>query len=260
MTCRDVDSFIVAYASGAEVSPQVAAHIDGCGRCRPLVHAIRESGQTTRPSPEQLNRATAALVTDLKPVKPLVSEGALLLMLMLVLMVVAAVGGEEWGTAGFHALTWLQSIAVFIALGCSAVVLAFSAGRQIVPGSRLLLPPRMLLPAVLGVTTGMFAILFHPHHESTFVTNGLMCLRIGLECAIPAALLLWLLLRRGAILDAPLTGATVGALAGLGGVVVLEILCPNLSSYHILAWHIGAAFASTMGGLIIGYITERLRS
>jgi len=35
---------------------------------------------------------------------------------------------------------------------------------------------------------------------------------------------------------------------------VLEIFCPNLNEYHILAWHLGAALASVAGGVAIGGI------
>jgi len=108
----------------------------------------------------------------------------------------------------------------------------------------------------LGVIIGMFATLLRPHSDPTFVATGLVCLRIGLECAVPAALLLWLLLRRGAILNPIFTGATVGALAGLSGLTVLEIFCPNLNEYHILVWHVGAALASAVGGAAIGTFVE----
>ena len=104
----------------------------------------------------------------------------------------------------------------------------------------------------------MFAAVLHPQHEAAFVMTGLVCLRIGLECAFLTAPLAWLLLRRGAILDVPLTSATVGAFAGLAGLVVLEIFCPNLNVHHVIVWHLGAALASTMGGLVVGYLAAHL--
>jgi hypothetical protein len=52
------------------------------------------------------------------------------------------------------------------------------------------------------------------------------------------------------------TGATAGALAGLSGLTVLEIFCPNLNAYHILVWHMGAVLASAVGGMAIGILAE----
>jgi hypothetical protein len=123
-----------------------------------------------------------------------------------------------------------------------------------VPGSRLLLSPSLLAFAAIGILAGVVSILFHPHEEPTFVATGLVCLRIGLECAIPAALLFWLVLRRGAVLNPVATGVTAGAMAGLSGLVVLEIFCPNPNEYHVLVWHLGAVLASIAGGLAIGSI------
>ena len=92
--------------------------------------------------------------------------------------------------------------------------------------------------------------------ENSPPNTGLLCLEIGLACAIPAAALLWLVLRRGAILSPVLTGATAGALAGLSGLTVLEVFCPNLNKYHILVWHLGAVLASIIGCLAIGLLAE----
>jgi hypothetical protein len=134
--------------------------------------------------------------------------------------------------------------------------MAFLAGRQIVPGSKLPVSPYLSVVIVWGVFAGVIATLFRPHEEPAFVSTGLVCLRIGLECALTAGVLSWLLLRRGAILNPPPTGVTAGALAGLSGLTVLELFCPNPNAYHILVWHIAAASASALGGMAIGFIAE----
>jgi hypothetical protein len=256
LTCRDAEARIIPYAAGAAIPPQVATHIAGCEHCRRLARAIQETQPDVPPSPERLKQIEAGILADLKPVKPLVPGGVLFLAVMCVVVVVAALGSAELGNAGWRALSLLQRIAVFTALATATCLLAVSVGRQIVPGSALLLSPYLLVIAVLGVMTGIVATLFHPLQESTFVPTGLVCLRIGIECAIGAAFLLWLLLRRGAILHPMLTGATTGALAGLSGLTVLEIFCPNLNEYHILVWHLGAALTSSVGGVAIGSLAE----
>lgn len=252
VTCRDIDGFIILHVSGAAIPPEVAAHIAGCERCRQLADAIGETQRTAPPSPESLTRIENRILADLKPVKPLAPTSVLFFALMFFLVVVAAIGSAALGTSGWRVLSALQRIAVFTALAATAGLLAFSAVRQIVPGSRLLLSPYWPEIAVLGVMTGILAALFHPREESAFVSRGLKCLGIGLEYAIPTALLAWLLLRRGAVLNPVLTGATAGILAGLSGLTVLEIHCPNLNAYHILAWHIGSVLASVLGGVAIG--------
>lgn len=257
MTCRDSEGLIIPYASGASVSSEAAAHIAGCESCRRLARAMAQSPQIVPPLPDQLKTIEARILADLKPVKPLPSARVLAFALVFIVVVIAAVGGVGvLGTAGWRALSLLQRIAVFTALGGTAALAAFSAARQIVPGSRLLVSPWLLVVAVLGVMIGILTTLFHPHGETTFVATGLVCLRIGIECAIPAAILFWLVLQRGAILHPMFTGPTAGALAGLGGLTVLEIFCPNLNVYHILVWHLGVVLASAVGGLAIGTIAE----
>jgi hypothetical protein len=49
-------------------------------------------------------------------------------------------------------------------------------------------------------------------------------LKAGLPYAIPAALLFWLILRRGAILSPRIAGATTGMLAGLVAPLCLKYI------------------------------------
>ena len=256
MTCPDVEGLIIPYARGAAIPPEAASHIAGCERCRRLARAIGETQQGIPPSPERLQQIKAGILADLQPVKPLAPASTLFLALMFILAVVAAVGGGGLGIAGWRALTAPLRMTVFTALTAAAGLLAFSLVRQLAPGSRPLPSPYLMLVTVLGVIASLLATLFHPHEESTFVSTGLVCLKIGLECAICTALLSWLVLRRGAILNPLLTAVTAGALAGLSGLTVLEIFCPNLNEYHILVWHLGAVLVSLIVGVAIGTIAE----
>jgi hypothetical protein len=87
-------------------------------------------------------------------------------------------------------------------------------------------------------------------------TDGLVCMKNGLTYSVPAALLFWLLLRRGAILSPKLIGAVTGGLAGLIGLSVLEVNCPNLNIFHILVWHWGVVLLSSLAGALVGTATE----
>jgi hypothetical protein len=256
MTCRDVESWIIPYASGAAIAPEAAAHIAGCERCRRLVEALGKTRHFATPSQQQLKRIETGILADLKPVKPLAPAGQRFWTMMLVLMIVVAVGAAMLGSAGWRALSLLQKVAVFAALASGVCLLGISAGRQIVPGQRLPITPYALVAAVFGGLVSIVAAFFHPLPESLFVATGLVCLRIGLEYAAPAAVLFWLMLRRGVILKPAWMGATVGLLAGLTGITVLEIFCPNMNEFHILAWHLGAVLVSAAAGIAIGGMAE----
>jgi hypothetical protein len=205
---------------------------------------------------EQLERIKGDTLADLEPVRLLTPTRLLFLSLILIAASTAAVGVFELGIAGWKALGLFQRFAVFTPLVAGSGLLAFILVRQVVPGSRVLFSTPLFVTAVLAIMASVFTTLFNSHRELTFVATGLVCLRIGLECAIPTAALFWLVLRRGEILNTMATGALTGALAGLSGLVLLEIFCPNLNKYHILLWHLGAAFVSVMGGTAVGIIAE----
>jgi hypothetical protein len=102
----------------------------------------------------------------------------------------------------------------------------------------------------------VIAATFRSEQDSAFLASGAMCLKNGLKYSIPAALLLWLILRRGAILCPKLIGAGAGALAGLAGLSVLEVNCPNLNVFHILVWHGSVVAISSLLGAALGVAVE----
>jgi hypothetical protein len=136
---------------------------------------------------------------------------------------------------------------------------AFSLARAYVPGSRVLAPVERWVPGLLAILAAIFALVFEAHPETAFVETGLVCLRIGLECAGAVGVIAWLVARRGAALNPVAAGALSGALAGLSGLALLEIFCPNLNEYHVLVWHLGSVMASAAMGTAIGIVVERIR-
>jgi hypothetical protein len=104
----------------------------------------------------------------------------------------------------------------------------------------------------------MMAATFRSQRDSAFMASGLMCMKNGLTYAIPAAFLLWLTVRRGAVLFPKLIGAAAGGLAGLIGLSVLEVNCPNLNVFHILVWHGGVVLISSLGGALAGAVAESI--
>jgi hypothetical protein len=128
-----------------------------------------------------------------------------------------------------------------------------------VPGSNHIFAPPVLLVAILVVLMIVIAATFRSQRESSFIASGLMCMKNGLTFSIPAAFLLWFILRRGAILYPKLIGAVAGGLAGLAGLSVLEVNCPNLNVFHILIWHEGVVVIGSLGGALLGATVESIQ-
>jgi hypothetical protein len=100
------------------------------------------------------------------------------------------------------------------------------------------------------------AVLFPFQQERSFWFRAWVCIRGGTPVAAFAAVPSWLVLRRGAILSPIVTGAATGLLAGLAGTTALEIHCPNLDAWHILASHLGVAALGAVVGLVVGWSVE----
>jgi hypothetical protein len=129
---------------------------------------------------------------------------------------------------------------------------------QMVPGSKYALAPAALPAGIVTALLILFAVTFRSQADPAFVENGVACLKNGLTYSIPGAFLFWLLVRRGAILFPKLIGAAAGGLAGLIGLGVLEINCPNLDVYHILVWHGGVVVISSVAGALLGALVESI--
>jgi hypothetical protein len=99
--------------------------------------------------------------------------------------------------------------------------------------------------------------LFRFQAEHHFWANNWACIKAGTPIGALAAVPLWLVLRRGAILSPGLTGAATGLLAGLVGTTALEIHCPNLDVRHILVSHLGVAVIGLIAGLVLGLAVEK---
>jgi hypothetical protein len=260
VTCRDMDDVISSHAGDSLLAPQSAAHLVHCARCRSLTKLLDEvaAGDGLRPSEKQLRRIQTNIAAGLKPVRPLPLSRIFLFAFAIIFLLVAAAGAFLLGMNGWRALTIAQRTVVFMTLAASAILLAISLVRQIVPGSKHAFSPATLPLAILTGLMTMMATTFRSQHDSTFMASGLTCMKNGLTYAISAAFLLWLALRRGAILLPKLVGAAAGGLAGLIGLSVLEVNCPNLNVFHILVWHGGVVLISSLGGALVGAAAESI--
>jgi hypothetical protein len=99
--------------------------------------------------------------------------------------------------------------------------------------------------------------MFRDYHTHNFVHEGIACLSAGLLHAIPAALASWVLLRRGFAVNPVAAGLVAGTLAGLAGVTMLELHCPNFEALHVMLWHTAVVPASGAAGALLGWLRNR---
>ncbi len=253
LKCRDIDQLLTAHRS-ASLPASARQHLQVCERCHALVDLLEAPGLLPPPSPGRLDQATHLLVTDLQPVKLLPGPAAQFGLLAALTLAALTVGGAILGLRGWDALQAGQRAGVFLVMALIGTALAISLTRQMAPGG----PPAVAPAAwavLLGAALAMLTLwLFEQRAEAEFLRIGLVCLETGLTVAALTGLLLAWALRRGAMLSRGFSGSTAGALAGLTGLAVLELQCPNLNAAHILAWHLPVVIFSSLGGLVAGLV------
>lgn len=258
MTCRQLDELISSRLDVSELSPSAAEHIATCQRCGRLVRALRERQEAAAPSTPRLQQIQSMLLKDLKPVRPISPRYVFLIAFGLLFLGGVLIGSRLLGVAGWNALSGVQRVAMFTVSAVGGILLVISLTQEMVPGSGYSMSAVRLPAAVLGALTIATVAVFRPQSEPAFVSTGLMCLRIGMTYSVPAALFSWLILRRGAMLSPRLTGIAAGVFAGLIGVTVLEVYCPNLNMHHVVVWHLGVILLTALAGVMAGVATEHV--
>jgi hypothetical protein len=256
MKCNEINRALIEGALALPLTPEARDHVNNCERCRQLVGALSVPVSEASPSPATLLQIERGLVADLRPVQPIAPKRYFFAYLVAIFICVVAVGVYRIGAFALAVMSPLQAGAILGALTVSTGLLAYSLVNQMVPGSRHRIPPA-LLP--LGITISLaiaIAVLFQFQHEQNFWPRSWECIRAGTPIGALAAVPLWLVLRRGAILSPRITGAATGLLAGLVGTTALEIHCPILDARHILVSHLGVAVLGTMAGFFFGLAAE----
>jgi hypothetical protein len=94
----------------------------------------------------------------------------------------------------------------------------------------------------------------------SFVSEGIPCLRAGTIAAVPAGIGSWLVLRRGFAVRPVEAALAAGTLAGLAGLTMLELHCPNFHAMHVMVWHTAVVPVSAVAGAVIGGCLPRFKS
>lgn len=202
--------------------------------------------------PALLDRISMSIGSRAQPVEELPANWILAGGLILICAAVALAGGMLLGLGGVHKMGATQIVLVFGALGLFVALCATACVAEAVPASRRLVSPGLLTisgAVLLGV---IFALVFPDYHMEEFLRQGVKCLAAGLGYAVPAAGLTWLLLRRGYAVNPAAAGLARGTLAGLAGVTMLELHCPNFEAPHVVVWHLAVLAISAAVGAWMG--------
>ncbi len=258
MTCREMDESMIALGPGEPLPKNAQEHLRACAACRTLVSGLEDSAIGNQIDPAVLERIRAPLLTSLSRVRPLAPAG-IFAAGFLVIFAAAAVADSAWfGQAGLSLLTNVQRFLIFGVLIALAALAAVAVAHDMRPGARSV-PGGVLLGLAVIAIEAVFFSLFRDYSTEQFLGLGLRCLSVGLVCAMPTALLVWLAVRRGYVLAPVSTGAAVGAIAGLTGVAALELHCPVLTIPHVAVWHTAVLVVSVAAGALIGWIADSVR-
>jgi hypothetical protein len=243
MTCDQFDDF---HNSVERLPASAREHLRNCERCRDI-RMIWDAPLAAVDLPPDLQiRITNDLVSKLRPVRPAPGDGILMLSLVGLALLAAAAGVWRLGDAGWKALAPRQAAVVFSCLGGALLLISHVATRRMIPGARQRISPAIAIVTVCAVLSAAVLLMFPYARDEEFVRRGLLCWARGMMFATAAAALFFPILRRSAWLTPLGLGAATGFLAGLSGVTVLEICCPNLDGAHVGVWHLGTALTSML--------------
>jgi hypothetical protein len=205
---------------------------------RDIDDILKRAGEaSSNVDPALLDRISSGIGSELQPVRPMPSVWVLLSALLLLCGMVGVAGAVIQGTYGLHKMDGQEAALIFSVLGIFAVLSAAVSIAEAIPGSRRIISPSWLVVIGCAALVAVFASLFHDYQTERFIAQGIPCLKAGLGYAIPAALGVWWILRRGFPVNAAASGLARGVLGGLAGVIMLELHCANFEAPHVIVWH-----------------------
>jgi hypothetical protein len=208
-------------------------------------------------SPDLHRKISGALTASLRPVKPMPAARVLAGQFAAIFVVFAAALVAMMGVTGFRALHAWQALGIVAILAVGVSLFSLTLAWQIRPGSLQKIPAKLSWACFgVGFLTSA-ALLFPWRGAEAFVSRGWPCLLTGSAVAIPGGVLFWLLARRGVPLSAGAFGGTLGGIAGLLGLTVLQFHCLYQNAAHLLVWHGGILVLSITTGLLVALAIER---
>lgn len=210
-----------------------------------------------QPSAERVAAIQERINAAHQPVRALPSNAILIAGCTVVFVLLAIAGAAFVGFPGFRALSKTQMLVEYSAVLGSAAFLSACLVAQIIPGSRLRVPPLLAVLVPLVLLGLLIPLLFPQFTMNEYVRRGIPCLRLGTLCAAAGGVFAWAFLRLGFITDPMPAALTAAGISGLLGVGVLALHCPIQVAAHILVWHLGVIVVAIVGGALVGYAASR---
>ena len=207
-------------------------------------------GRTPPVDAALLERVSASMGTTLRPVRPVAPRWVLTSGLWAVSTGVAIAAAFAFGLDGFRRLTGAETGVIFPGMVILTLLAALISVGAMTPGG-LRWSPTQLLVLVLVACIAVDAALFRDYQMTSFVPQGIPCLRAGLLVSVPAGAGSWLVLRRGFAVNRTAAGLAAGTLAGLAGLTMLEFHCANFNAMHVMVWHTAVVPVSGLVGAIV---------
>ncbi len=203
-------------------------------------------------SPEIRRKVQGLLTSSLTAVKPLPSQSRLLVEFLSVFVVCTVGLIAIMDKAGFHLMTVAQMASMVAILVGEGILFSLMIVWKMVPGSRRTFRPSLVLALSGCGVFGGVALLFPWRTSHAFVSEGWPCAVMELMIVVPAAVVFWLLARRGALFGGAGVGGALSGLAVVLALAVLQFRCMFQQAPHLLVWH-GATAAILIGlGAVIG--------
>lgn len=281
MSCEDVSRELDGQfgSDRPKLTPAAQSHLEACPACRELFAWITGGDAETAPpvdagpvgsSAERhdlAQRIAGELSSDLKPVQPLPSMLVSTLQFLGVFVLLMAGLVAMWTVRGLISPPTWQVVAMIAVCLAGASLLAISLARQMRPAARPILPEGPVMILLGAVLLSGFALLF-PWNQlgpaavssSTFILQSWSCFWPGITMAVPVAVLLWMVARRGVSYSLTGAGAALGALGGLFALAALSLSCANHDALHLLASHVSVLAASAVAGALVGRFAGRRHS
>jgi hypothetical protein len=210
-------------------------------------------------SPQVLLNVVSRMESSMQPVAPLPAFASTVTGLVIAVSGAATLGAAVLGMRGIQAMSTSTAATICTSLLVLLCIAAISNVQLGIPGGRNWIPaPKLLIAAVLWAIA-LFAACFNNYSVDNFASQGLRCLTAGLFQAIPIALLLWLLLRRHFAVDLKAAMIARGTLAGLGGLIMLELHCPRLQVPHLAVWHTAVLPVCALAGVVASSMYRMFR-
>jgi hypothetical protein len=241
----------------AEFSRQARQHLEECPRCRELYHWISIRPATIDLSPDLHNRIRGALGESLIAVKPIPSTRESILRFLVVFAALLIAVMALMGVDGLERMTRPQLVGITAILATGVFLLSASLAWQIAPGRRHRIPAKLLIAGFAMTFFTGAALLFPWRSPEAFIVQGWHCSLAGVLIAVPTAAVFWLLVRRGVPLAIGTFGGTLGAIAGVLAITMLQFKCTYQEALHLLVWHGGVLVASTAAGMLIARVVVR---